>query len=294
MCFAGFAGPTGPRPSAATAVADSDGKTHCHRANTMNTYQLWTSFYTMLRKDMVRIFRIWVQTFLPSIITSCLYFLIFGSVLGSRIGTMQGVSYMSFVVPGLVMQAIVTNAYSNTSFTFFQSKFFMRSIDEILVSPTPPWLLIAGFVSGGVVRGMLVGALVMLISVFFTGLHMSIANAGIIFLFALLTAIVFALAGLVNGVYAKTLDAINIVPTFVLTPLTYLGGVFYSVHSLPQLAQYVTYVDPIFYLINGFRYGFLGIADIPLWISLAVLAGLITTLIAINWYLIRKGLGLKQ
>ncbi len=260
----------------------------------MNTYQLWISYYTMVRKDVVRLFRIWVQTFLPSVITSSLYFLIFGSVLGSRIGTMQGVNYMSFVVPGLVMLAIVTNAYSNTSFTFFQSKFFMRSIDEILVSPTPPWLLIAGFVSGGVVRGILVGTLVMLISAFFTGLHLTIANIGIIFVFGLLTAVVFALAGLVNGVYAKSMDAINIVPTFVLTPLTYLGGVFYSVHSLPQLAQYVTYVNPIFYLINGFRYGFLGVADIAIWISLSVLGGIIIVLFAINWYLIRTGLGLKQ
>lgn len=260
----------------------------------MEPYQQWTAFYTMLRKDIVRMFRIWVQTFLPSVITSSLYFLIFGTVLGSRIGTMQGVDYMSFVVPGLVMLAIVTNAYANSSFTFFQSKFFARSIDEMLVSPMPPWLMIAGFISGGLVRGVLVGTLVLLISIFFTGLHLSIFNLAIILLFAILTSLVFALAGLVNGVYAKSLDAINIVPTFVLTPLVYLGGVFYSVHSLPQLAQYVTFVNPVFYLINGFRYGFLGIADIPLWISLAVLAGMIAALIAINLYLIRKGLGLKQ
>lgn len=248
----------------------------------------------MLRKDIVRMFRIWVQTFLPSVITACLYFAIFGTVLGSRIGDMQGVDYMTFVIPGLVMLAIVTNAYSNTSFTFFQSKFFFRGIDEILVSPTPPWLLIAGFISGGVVRGILVGAIVMLISMFFTGLHLAIHNVLIIFGFAVLTALVFALAGLVNGVYAKSMDAINIVPTFVLTPLTYLGGVFYSVHTLPQVAQYFTYINPIFYLINGFRYGFLGVADVAIWISLTVLIGIIVVLIAINWYLIRKGLGLKQ
>ncbi|OGG52923.1 ABC transporter permease [Candidatus Kaiserbacteria bacterium RIFCSPLOWO2_12_FULL_53_8] len=260
----------------------------------MNSYQKWISFYTMLRKDVVRMFRIWVQTFLPSVITSCLYFLIFGTVLGSRIGDMQGVDYMSFVVPGLVMLAIVTNAYSNTSFTFFQSKFFFRGIDEILVSPTPPWLLIAGFISGGIVRGVLVGTLVLLISIFFTGLHISLFNSAIIFLFAVMTALVFSLAGLVNGVYAKSLDGINLVPTFVLTPLVYLGGVFYSVHSLPQIAQYATFVNPIFYLVNGFRYGFLGIADISLWISLAVLVGMIAALVAINWYLIRTGLGLKQ
>ena len=248
----------------------------------------------MLRKDLRRMFRIWVQTFLPSVITSSLYFLIFGTILGSRIGTMQGVPYMSFVVPGLVMLAIVTNAYTNSSFTFFQSKFFMRSIDEILVSPTPPWLMIAGYVGGGVVRGVLVGTLVLLVSVFFTGLHLSIFNLATILAFAVLTATIFALAGLVNGVFAKSMDAINIVPTFVLTPLVYLGGVFYSVHSLPVAAQYFTYVNPIFYLINGFRYGFLGIADIPLWISYAVLTSMITVLVAINWYLIRTGLGLKQ
>ena len=260
----------------------------------MDAYGKWISFYTMLRKDIVRMFRIWVQTFLPSVIPSCLYFLIFGTLLGSRIGEMQGVDYMSFVVPGLVMLAIVTNAYSNTSFTFFQSKFFFRGIDEILVSPTPPWLLIAGFISGGIVRGVLVGALVLLVSAFFTGLHLAIYNILIIFGFAVLTALVFSLAGLVNGVYAKSLDGINLVPTFVLTPLVYLGGVFYSVHSLPAWAQSFTYVNPIFYLINGFRYGFLGIADISIWISLAVLTALVAVLIAINWYLIRTGLGLKQ
>ena len=260
----------------------------------MSPYQKWIAFYTMLRKDIVRMFRIWVQTFLPSVITSVLYFVIFGSVLGSRIGQMQGVNYMTFVVPGLVMLAIVTNAYSNTSFTFFQSKFFFRGIDEILVSPTPPWLLIAGFISGGIVRGVLVGAIVLAVSIFFTGLHLAVHNFLIIFGFAVLTALVFSLAGLVNGVYAKSIDAVNIVPTFVLTPLVYLGGVFYSIHTLPAAAQYVTYINPIFFLINGFRYGFLGIADIPLWISLVVLTGMIALLIAINWYLIRTGLGLKQ
>jgi len=260
----------------------------------MDSFGLWISFYTMLRKDIVRMFRIWVQTFLPSVITSVLYFTIFGSVLGSRIGQMQGVNYMTFVIPGLVMLAIVTNAYSNTSFTFFQSKFFFRGIDEILVSPTPPWLLIAGFISGGIVRGVLIGFLILLVSMFFTGLTLAVHNFLIILGFAILTALVFSLAGLVNGVYAKSMDAINIVPTFVLTPLVYLGGVFYSVHSLPQIAQYFTYINPIFYLINGFRYGFLGIADIPIWISLVVLVGIITVLIGINWYLIRTGLGLKQ
>lgn len=248
----------------------------------------------MMRKDVVRIFRIWVQTFLPSVITSGLYFLIFGTVLGNRIGTMQGVPYMQFVLPGLVMMAIVTNSYANSSFTFFQSKFFARSIDELLVSPMPPWLMIAGFVSGGVIRGVLIGAIVLLVGLFFTGLHLGVANLAIILLFAILTSLVFALAGLVNGVYAKSIDAINIVPTFVLTPLTYLGGIFYSVSTLPKIAQYVTYVNPLFYLINGFRYGFLGFADVSIWLCISILVALIIILVGINMYLIRTGLGLKQ
>ena len=199
----------------------------------MTPYQKWISLYTMLRKDVVRMFRIWVQTFIPSVVTSVLYFLVFGTILGSRIGEIQGVDYMTFVVPGLVMLAIVTTSYANTSFTFFSSKFFMRSIDEVLVSPTPPWLLIAGFIGGGVLRGIITGALVLIVALFFTGLSLPIASVLIIAGFAFLTALVFSLAGLVNGIYAKSMDGINIVPTFVLTPLVYLGGVFYSIHQLP-------------------------------------------------------------
>ena len=197
----------------------------------------------MIRKDIVRMFRIWVQTFLPSVITSILYFLVFGTVLGSRIGEIQGVDYMTFVVPGLVMLAIVTTAYANTSFTFFTSKFFARSIDEILVSPTPPWLLIAGFIGGGVVRGVLTGTLVLLVALFFTGLDLPITSFFIIFGFAVLTSLVFALAGLVNGIYAKSIDGINIVPTFVLTPLVYLGGIFYSIQVLPEWWQTLSHLN---------------------------------------------------
>lgn len=248
----------------------------------------------MLRKDVVRMFRIWVQTFLPSVITSTLYFLVFGTVLGNRIGDMQGVSYMTFVVPGLVMLAIVTTSYANTSFTFFSSKFFARNIEEILVSPTPPWLMIAGFIGGGVIRGLMTGTIVLLVSVFFTGLSLAIHNILIILGFAVLTCLVFALAGLVNGIYAKTIDGINIVPTFVLTPLVYLGGVFYSVHTLPEWWQWITYANPLFYLINGFRYGFLGITDVSLAMSVGILSAMIIVLTAINWYFIRTGLGLKQ
>jgi len=201
---------------------------------------------------------------------------------------------MTFVVPGLVMLAIVTTSYANTSFMFFTSKFFARSIDEILVSPTPPWLLVAGFAAGGVVRGVLVGFLVLLISLFFTGLTLTIYNALVILGFAILTAIVFSLAGLVNGIYAKSIDGINIVPTFILTPLVYLGGIFYSVHVLPAWWQWITYANPLFYLVNGLRYGFLGVTDIPLALSLGVLLVMIGVLGVINWYFIRTGLGLKQ
>jgi len=248
----------------------------------------------MLRKDVVRIIRIWPQTLLPSVVTSALYFAIFGSVLGSRIGQMQGVDYMSFVVPGLVMLSVITSSYANTSFTFFSSKFFSRSIDEILVSPTPPWLLIAGFVAGGLVRGILVGILVLLVSLFFTHLHLAVTSLGIILVFALLTALLFSLAGLVNGIYAKSIDGINIVPTFVLTPLVYLGGVFYSITTLPPLVQMISHANPVFYLINGFRYGFLGISDVALPTAAGVLMVLIIVLIGINWYLLKRGLGLKQ
>lgn len=258
----------------------------------MNSYEIWISYYTIVRKDVVRIMRIWPQTFLPSVVTSVLYFLIFGSILGSRIGDINGFPYIQFVVPGLVLLAVVTNSFSNVATTFFTSKFFARSIDEILISPTPPWAIIAGFVSGGVVRGILVGLLVLITSLIFTTLPLT--HPFIILLFLLLSSILFSLAGLVNGIYAKSFDGVTIVPTFVLTPLVYLGGVFYSVSSLPALWQKLTYIDPIFYLINGFRYGFVGFADVSLAVCASVLIGLCLFLVAINMYFLRTGLGLRQ
>lgn len=236
--------------------------------------------------------RVWPQTFLPSMVTSSLYFLIFGAFLGSRIGDVHGVPYVMFVVPGLVMLAVVTNSYANTSFVMFSSKFFGRTIDEILVSPTPPWVLVAGYVTGGVVRGIAIGTLVLMVSLFFTKL--AVSNIFVVLLFLILTSLVFSLAGLVNGVYAKSIDGINIVPTFILTPLVYLGGVFYSAQSLPGFWGSVTRFDPIFYIINGFRYGFLGVADSPLWFSTLILAGLASVLLVAAWYLIKTGLGLRQ
>ena len=254
---------------------------------------MWISFYTILRKDVVRIVRIWPQTLLPSVVTSTLYFAIFGSVLGSRIGQMQGVDYMAFVVPGLVMLSMITSSYANTSFTFFSSKFFSRSIDEILVSPTPPWLLIAGFVAGGVVRGILVGVLVIITSLLFTHLQLSIANLAIILAFGILTTLLFSLGGLVNGIYAKSIDGINIVPTFVLTPLVYLGGVFYSITTLPPLVQTLSHFNPVFYLINGFRYGFLGQQPSQPVLGIVVLTSLNVAALAVTYLVIRSGYKLK-
>lgn len=254
--------------------------------------KLWISFYTIVRKDTIRQFRVWSQTFLPSVVTSVLYFLVFGAVIGDRIQNFGEFSYIHFIIPGLVMLAVVTNSFSNVAFTFFTGKFFSRNIDEILVSPTPPWLLIAGYVAGGMVRGIITGVLVILVSLFFA--VPPVEHIWVLALFLVLSSLIFSLAGLINGIYAKNFDGITIIPTFVLTPLVYLGGVFYSVSMLPELWRSLTFLNPIFYLINGFRYGFLGITDVSITISVAVLLGLSAILVAINWYMIKTGLGLRQ
>lgn len=258
----------------------------------MNPSETLVSYFTIVRKDLIRILRIWPQTFLPSVVTSVLYFLIFGAFLGSRIGGFGDVSFINFVIPGLIMLAVVTNSFSNVATVMFSSKFFARNIDEILVSPTPPWVIVAGFVSSGIVRGVLVGVLVLVVSFFFA--EVTIAHPGVVIVFLVLTSLALSLAGLVNGIYAKSFDGISIIPTFVLTPLVYLGGVFYSVHVLPGFWQKVTIVNPLFYVIDGFRYGFLGTADTSLWLSLAVLVGITAILAGIGVYLIRTGLGLRQ
>ena len=250
------------------------------------------SYYTIIRKAVVRIVRIWPQTLLPSLVTSVLYFTVFGSILGSRIGDFNGVPYILFVVPGLVMLSVITNAYTEVATVFFTSKFFSRNIDELLVSPTPPWIIIAGYVSGGVIRGIAVGVLVLAVSLFYA--LPSVAHPLVVILFLILSSLVFALGGLINGIYAKGFDGISIVPTFVLTPLVYLGGVFYSIHSLPPFWQHVSLVNPIFYLVNGFRYGFLGFGDVSLFTCIAVLVGLIAVFATIAYYFLKTGLGLKQ
>jgi len=248
-------------------------------------------YTTMVREETTRLFRIWSQTLLPPVVTNTLYYVIFGAFIGSQVADIEGFSYMAYIVPGLVMMTIITSSYMNTVSTFFFAK-FQKHIEEMLVSPMPSWVVIAGFVTGGVVRGMLVGFLVLLVSIFFT--HLVIYNAFVIFAAAILTSVVFALAGLVNGMFAKSFDAISIIPTFVLTPLTYLGGVFYSIEMLPPFWQQVSLLNPVLYMVNAFRYGFLGVSDVPLATSFTVMAVFIGVfLIAVLWFF-KKGSGLKN
>jgi len=258
----------------------------------MNGQKIAIAFWTIAKKEVSRIFRIWTQTLLPSVVTSVLYFVIFGAFIGSRIGYIEGtITYMQFIVPGLVMMAVITNAFQNVVGSFFIAK-FQRNIEEILVSPTPNWVIIAGYVAGGVTRGVLVGLLVLLISLVFTSL--TVYYVGAILIFILLTSILFSLAGLCNAIYGKNFDQIAIVPTFVLVPLTYLGGVFYSIKVLPEFWQMVSKLNPILYMVNGFRYGFLGISDVSPTTSFVVLFMSCLAFLYVDWRLINKGVGLKN
>ena len=256
----------------------------------MKLKENYIAFRTIVDKEITRILRIWVQTLLPSAITMTLYFLIFGTFIGSQVKNINGFSYMEFIVPGIVMIAIITNSFTNVVSTFFFSK-FQRSIDELLISPTPNWIILTGYVTGGVFRGLVVGIIVLIISLFFTSLQ--IHNLIIIIVFILLTAIVFSLGGFLNALFAKKMDQISIIPVFVLTPLTYLGGVFYSIKVLPEFWQGVSLLNPILYMVNGFRFGFLGISDINIWIGFWILVSLTVVLFYINLYLLKKGIGIK-
>lgn len=220
-----------------------------------------------------------------------LYYVIFGTFIGSQIAPIGGFTYIQFIVPGLVMMAVITNSFSNVVSSFYGSK-FQRNLEELMVSPTPHWVVIAGFVTGGVLRGLMTGVLVLGVALFFT--HLVVKSILLVSLFILLTALVFSLAGLLNGVFAKSFDAVSIVPTFVLTPLTYLGGVFYSIHALPPFWQAVSQFNPILYMVNGFRYGFLGLSDVNVFASLAMLVALCIILLAISLYVFKKGYGLRN
>ena len=256
----------------------------------MTLQRIWIPYYTMMRKEFVRIMRIWSQTLLPPAVTSSLYFIIFGAFIGSQLAPIDGYSYIQFIVPGLIMMSVITSSYSNTVSTFFFAK-FIHNLDEMLVSPTPNWVIVLGFVSGGVLRGLLVGALVLVVSLFFT--HLVVYNALVLLSAITLTSVLFSLGGLINGVFAKGFDGMSIVPTFVLTPLTYLGGIFYSISQFPPVWQKVSLVNPILYMVNAFRYGFLGISDVPVWICFSVLFGCIALFVGIILWLFRQGIGMR-
>ncbi len=248
---------------------------------------------TIARREVMRILRIWAQTLVPPAITMTLYFLIFGKLIGSRIGNMGGIDYMDFIVPGLVMMSVIQNAYGNISSSFFGAK-FGRHVEELLVSPMPNWVILLGYVAGGVLRGLMVGVIVLAIAMCFT--HVRVPHPFVMISTVLLGATIFSLAGFVNAVYAKKFDDIAIIPTFILTPLTYLGGVFYSIRVLPDWAQTVTHANPIFYMVNAFRYGLLGdkAIDLSVWTSFGVMLFFVIALGWLSLHLLTKGVGLRS
>ena len=250
----------------------------------------WIAYTTIVRAEIDRFVRIWTQTFLPPVITTTLYYIIFGKFIGSQIAPIEGYTYMQFIVPGLVMMTVITSAFMNVVSSFFGAK-FMHQLEEMLVAPVAPVIVIAGYVTGGIVRGLLTGALVLIVALFFTKL--TIVHFGALIFFALLTSIFFSLLGLITGIYAKNFDGVQIIPNFVLTPLTYLGGVFYSVTMLPQFWQYVSLGNPILYMVNGFRYGFLGMTDVSLAFSAFLLIALCLVAVGIILYLFKVGKGLR-
>lgn len=251
----------------------------------------WVALKTIWIKEITRFSRIWIQTLVPPIITMTLYFVIFGNLIGSRIGELHGFSYMQFIVPGLIMMSVITSAYANVVSSFFSTK-FQRNIEELLVAPVPTHIIIWGYVGGGVARGVAVGALVTLVSLFF--IPMQVHSWAAIVTTLILTAILFSLAGLLNGVFAKTFDDVSLIPTFVLTPLTYLGGVFYSLSLLPPFWQALSKLNPIVYMVSGFRFGFLGISDVHLLVTMTMLVIFILALYWWVWRLISKGTGLRN
>lgn len=257
----------------------------------MNSSIIWTAFVTLVVKEVRRFGRIWVQTLLPPAITMTLYFVIFGNLIGSRIGQMGGFDYMEYIVPGLIMMSVITSSYGNVVSSFFGTK-FQRNIEELLVAPVPNFIILAGYVTGGVTRGLLVGLIVTLLSLFFTDL--TVQHPLITISIVLLTAIVFSLGGFINAVYANTFDDIAIVPTFILTPLTYLGGVFYSISLLPELWQWVSKLNPILYMVNTFRYGILGVSDIDVAFAYAMIIGFILVLGSLSMHLLNTGRGIRS
>ena len=257
----------------------------------MNWQQNWVALLTILHKEVSRFMRIWQQTIFPPAITTTLYFVIFGNLIGPRIGQMEGFSYMDFIVPGLILMSVITSSYANVSSSFFSAK-FQRSIEELQVSPIPDSIILMGYLGGGILRGLLVGSVVTLVSLFFSRLPMH--NLWVMITILILTATLFSLAGFLNGMFARKFDDVTIIPNFVLTPLTYLGGIFYSIKLLPEFWQTVSHVNPILYMINAFRYGFLGITDINLSISYSLILVFCVILFVVNLRLLKSGYGIRQ
>ncbi len=248
-------------------------------------------FETIVRREFGRIIRIWAQTLLPPAVTATLYFIIFGSLIGRRIGTMDGFDYMQYIAPGLIMMSVISNSYGNVVSSFFGAK-FGKHIEELLVAPLPNWLLVLGYVSGGVMRGILVGLVVTAVALFFTDIP--VAHPFLVLASVLLTAIVFSLGGLFNAIFAKNFDQISWFPTFVLTPLIYLGGVFYSVSLLPGWAETLSYINPILYMVNAFRHGFLGTSDVALGLAFAIMTIFAVLMFAIVVTLMNRGTGIRE
>jgi ABC-2 type transport system permease protein len=255
----------------------------------MNSIAL-TALFTLGRKEIVRILRIWSQTILPPAITMTLYFVIFGNLIGKRIGQMDGIDYMSFIVPGLVMMSVITNSYGNIVSSFFGAK-FSKHIEEMLVSPMPNYVILFGHVLGALARGLLVGSIVTIIALFFSEIH--VHNIWIVISTVVLTSVVFALAGFINACFATKFDDIAIIPAFILTPLTYLGGVFYSISLLPDFWQTVSKFNPVLYMVNAFRYGFLGVSDVNIYLAYGIILTFVVVLTAICLYMLKKGIGLR-
>ena len=253
--------------------------------------QGWVAFTTILTKEIRRFTRIWAQTLLPPAITMTLYFVIFGHLIGSRIGEMGGFRYIDYIVPGLIMMSVITNSYSNVVSSFFSTK-FQRSIEELMVAPVSPHVILLGYTFGGVARGLAVGLIVTLTSLFFTKLRVEHVWLTIVVVF--FTSLVFSLGGFINAVFARTFDDISIVPTFVLTPLTYLGGVFYSISMLPEFWQNASKANPILYMVNAFRYGILGTSDISIGHAYAILLIFVVVLFSGCMFLMRRGIGIRE
>ena len=256
----------------------------------MNLWRYYIPFETIVIRETQRYTRIWVQTIVPPAITMTLYFVIFGSLIGRRIGEMGGVSFVDYIAPGIIMMAVITNAYSNVVSSFFGAK-FQRHIEEILVAPVPNWVIILGYVAGGVGRGLLVGLVVTIVASFFVSFR--IHNLAVVISVVALTSVLFALGGLINAIFAKKFDDISIVPTFILTPLTYLGGVFYTISMLPEFWQKVSLANPILYMVNAFRYGFLGQSDVPLAVAYALIISFIAVLFGFCLWLLNRGTGIR-